>query len=102
MSEVFSSVGYQLGLGGIGGFIVGYTLKKISILIVVLIGLLIIFLLYLGTSGVISINYDALWQAMANLLGLAAGAFGWIVDLISIIPFLGSFFAGFFLGFKLG
>ncbi len=102
MSEVFSSIGYQLGLGGIGGFIVGYTLKKLSKLVVVLIGLLVIFLLYLGTSGVISINYDSLWQALANLLGLAAGAVGWIVGVISVIPFLGSFFAGFFLGFKLG
>ena len=58
--------------------------------------------MYLGISGVISINYDALFQAMAGLFGLASGAFGWIVSLISIIPFLGSFSAGFLLGFKLG
>jgi ABC-type dipeptide/oligopeptide/nickel transport system permease subunit len=39
MSAALPSVVYQLGVGGIGGFIVGYTIKKISKLIVVLIGL---------------------------------------------------------------
>jgi len=85
MSDILPSVVYQLGLGGIGGFIVGYSIKKISKLIVVLIGIFVVALLYLGTRGIISINYDELWDA-----------------LISLLPFMGSFLAGFVLGFKLG
>lgn len=102
MSAVLSSVVYQLGVGGIGGFIVGYAIKKISKLIVVLMGLFIIFLLYLGTSGIISVNYKELWNALANLLGFASQAATWLVGLISLLPFMGSFLAGFLLGFKLG
>lgn len=102
MSAVLPSVVYQLGVGGIGGFIVGYAIKKISKLIVVLMGLLIIFLLYLGTSGIISVNYEELRDALASLLGFAGQAATWLVGLISLLPFMGSFLAGFLLGFKLG
>jgi uncharacterized membrane protein (Fun14 family) len=102
MSEIFPSLGYQLGIGGIGGFIVGYAAKKISKLIVIVLGLFIVALLYLGVRGIISINYDALWNALANSLGMAESAFSWIVGVISLLPFAGSFIVGFLLGFKLG
>jgi uncharacterized membrane protein (Fun14 family) len=102
MSAVLPSVVYQLGVGGIGGFIVGYVVKKISKLVVVLIGLFIIFLLYLGTRGIISINYEELWNVLASLFGSAGQATAWLIGLISLLPFMGSFLAGFFLGFKLG
>jgi uncharacterized membrane protein (Fun14 family) len=102
MSDVLPSVVYQLGLGGIGGFIVGYAIKKISKLIVVLIGIFIIFLVYLGTKGIISINYEALWNALAGLLSFAGQAASWLIGLIALLPFMGSFLAGFILGFKIG
>jgi len=102
MSEIFPSLGYQLGIGGIGGFIVGYATKKISKLIVIVLGLFIIALLYLGVQGIININYDALWKTLANSLGMAESAFSWIVGVISLLPFAGSFIVGFLLGFKLG
>jgi uncharacterized membrane protein (Fun14 family) len=91
-----------LGIGGIGGFVVGYAFKKISKLIIVLIGLFIIALLYLGTSGIVNINYTALWDAVTGWLGSAGGAFSWLIGIISLLPFMGSFIVGFLLGFKLG
>jgi len=102
MSEVISPLVYQLGIGGIGGFIVGYALKKLSKLIVVLIGIFIIALIYLSTQGIISINYQALWNAAAGLVGGAEQAASWLVGIISVLPFIGSFIVGFLLGFKLG
>lgn len=102
MSGVLPPLGYQLGLGGIGGFIVGYAIKKISKLIVVLLGLFMIFLLYLGTSGVISINYQELWNALAGLLSFLGQTATWLIGLVSLLPFMGSFLAGLFLGFQFG
>ncbi|NWG11234.1 hypothetical protein HXY33_05750 [Candidatus Bathyarchaeota archaeon] len=102
MSELISPLIYQLGVGGIGGLIVGFTIKKISKLILFLIGLFLIFLLYLGTSGVISINYDELWEALAGLFNFAGQAASWLIGIISLLPFVGSFFVGFLFGFKLG
>ncbi|RJS69979.1 hypothetical protein CW693_01005 [Candidatus Bathyarchaeota archaeon] len=102
MSSVFPSVAYQLGIGGVGGFVLGYIIKKVSKLIAVLLGLFILFLLYLGVKGVISINYDALWKAIRDLLGFAGQAAGWLIGFVSLLPFMGSFIAGFLLGFKAG
>jgi len=102
MSEILPSFVYQLGLGGIGGFVVGYALKKLSKLVIILIGLFILVLLYLGTSGVISINYQALGEAVQGWIGLVSGAASWVIGLVSFLPFLGSFVVGFLLGFKLG
>ena len=102
MSETITPVVYQLGLGAIGGFVVGFALKKLSKLFFVLIGILVVVLLYLGINGIISINYGALWTAIANALGVAGGAASWLVGLISVLPFVGSFGAGFVLGFMIG
>jgi uncharacterized membrane protein (Fun14 family) len=102
MSEILSPLAYQLGFGGIGGLVVGYAFKKISKLMFVLIGFFIIVLFYLGVRGIISINYDALWKALANSLGMAESAFSWIVGVISLLPLAGSLVVGFLLGFKLG
>ena len=102
MSEIITPVVFQFGLGGIGGFVVGFALKKLSKLFLVLIGILVVVLLYLGINGIISINYGALWTAIANALGFAGGAASWVVGLISVLPFVGSFAAGFALGFLIG
>jgi uncharacterized membrane protein (Fun14 family) len=102
MSEIITPVVYQLGLGAVGGFIVGFALKKIAKLFIIVLGIFIIALLYLGINGVISINYGALWGTITGWLGGAGQAASWLVGLISIIPFLGSFLVGFLLGFKIG
>jgi uncharacterized membrane protein (Fun14 family) len=91
-----------LGVGGVGGFIVGFALKKLSKLILVLIGVFILALIYLSARGIININYNALWKAVASLLGSAKSAYSWLIDAISVLPFAGSFIAGFLIGLKLG
>jgi uncharacterized membrane protein (Fun14 family) len=102
MSEVLPHLGFQVGIGAVGGFIAGYAVKKISKLVAIVVGLFIAALVYLSIKGIISINYDALWNSLAGSLGLAGSAFSWIVDVISLLPFAGSFVASFLLGFKLG
>lgn len=91
-----------MGVGGVGGFIVGYAFKKISKLIIILAGLFFLLLLYLGYSGIIGINYDKLLEAIGNGLGLSGQAVQWLIGIISILPFAGSFTVGFFLGLKMG
>jgi uncharacterized membrane protein (Fun14 family) len=102
LSEVVSPLVFQLGVGGVGGFIVGFALKKLSKLILFLLGVFVLALIYLSTRGIINIKYDALWTALAKLLGSAGQAFSWLVGIISILPFAGSFIAGFLIGLKLG
>jgi uncharacterized membrane protein (Fun14 family) len=102
MSEFISPLAFQLGVGGVGGFVVGFAIKKLSKLVLVLIGLFLLALIYLGARGIININYDTLWSGLSSLLGLAGSAFSWLVGVISLLPFAGSFLVGFLLGLKLG
>lgn len=102
MSEVVGPVAAQLGLGGVGGFFVGYALKKLAKIIAILLGLGIVVLLYLSQTGYIQVNYDKLSEATSRLLGAAGQAQAWLTPLLANLPFAGSFLLGFALGFKKG
>ena len=102
MSEVLTPIVYQLGIGGILGFFVGYAVKKITKVVAVLIGLGALILIYLGYTDVISINYDKLAQMIQNLMGTASQASTILTPIIANLPFAGSFIAGLAVGIKLG
>jgi uncharacterized membrane protein (Fun14 family) len=102
MSEVLTPIVYQLGIGGVLGFFVGYAAKKITKVIAVLIGLGALLLIYLGYEGVININYDKLAQMIQNLMGTAGQATTALTPIIANLPFAGSFIAGVAVGVKLG
>ena len=97
-----SPLAYQFGVGGVGGFIAGYALKKLMKLVVVIIGLFILALVYLGYKGILSVNYDALGNSVSGALGLTGQAADLITPIIAHLPFAGAFGLAFFLGFKIG
>jgi len=102
MDGIVTPLVFQLGTGGIGGFVVGYAIKKIAKLIVVLIGIFLLALIYLSSQGILSVNYEKLSEAVSRWLGGAGEAVAWLTPIIAHLPFAGSFLVGFFLGFKLG
>ena len=102
MSEIVSPLVFQLGIGGVGGFIVGFALKKLSKLVLFLTDLFILALIYLSTQGIINVYYASLFSALSGLIGSAGSAFSWLVGVISLLPFAGSFIVGFLLGLKIG
>lgn len=102
MSEVLAPIVYQLGIGGVLGFFIGYATKKLTKLIAVLIGVFAVVLIYLGYQGVISINYDRLVETLQGLLGAAGQASAILTPVIANLPFAGSFIAGAAVGLKLG
>ena len=101
MSEALipiASIAYQLSVGGIGGFFIGYTVKKIT-RIAIIIGVVAFSFAYLAFTNVININYDALLNLWP---GLSDPVLGLLAPFISALPFLGSFFVGLMYGFKKG
>lgn len=102
MSEIITPIAFQLGVGGFGGFAVGYALKKLSKLVLFVIGLFLLILIYLNVKGIIGINYAALWNALNSTLGSLSSTFSWFVSAVSVLPFAASFLAGFALGMKAG
>lgn len=97
--EVVSPLLTQLGLGGVGGYLTGYALKKMAKLLALFVGLVFLGLQYLAHIGIIQINYDKLVLFVEQFTGKASGL---ATFLFSNLPFGVSFLAGSALGFKKG
>lgn len=98
MSEVLPPIAYQLGIGGFGGFFVGYIVKKV-LKIAIVIGAFIFALIYFAYSDVINVNYSELIESISTYAG---SAWEFLVPLLSNLPFIGSFILGLMLGLKAG
>lgn len=97
MSEVIIPIAYQLGIGGIGGFFVGYVVRKV-VRIAIIIGVVVFSIVYLAYSNVINIDYDEL----VGMTSVTEPVLGLLAPLLSAFPFLASFFIGIFFGLKKG
>ncbi|RLE50062.1 MAG: hypothetical protein DRJ31_02715 [Candidatus Methanomethylicota archaeon] len=100
--DITSSLIAQLGFGGLVGFVVGYAVKKILKLMLILLGLYAASLAYLAHRGFITINYDKFTEAFQSLTSMIQGGFNLPDFLTTNIPFAGSLIVGFWLGFKAG
>jgi len=94
-----------LGFGGVTGAIVGYTAKKLTKVVAILVGVVFILVQYLVYKGLISVNWEVVqttaegvWQSPD---GQTLADRVWEIMTLSL-PFGGGFVGGFALGFKLG
>ncbi|MGQ4916088.1 MAG: FUN14 domain-containing protein [Candidatus Asgardarchaeia archaeon] len=85
----------QLGMGGIAGFVLGYALKKIFKVFLILAGLYLATLIYLANNKYIEINYEKFFSNINENSILQS-----FQSMVSI-PVAG-FAVGFLLGFKAG
>ena len=90
---------YQLGIGGIGGFFVGYAVRKVFKIAVVL-GVFTFFLICLAYGDVIRVNYSELAESVSGFAKAVSPALGLLTPLVSHLPFIGSFILGLMFGFK--
>jgi len=102
MSEVFLPIAYQLGAGGVLGFVVGYAIKKMLKILAVILGLFALAIIYLGYSGIIQVNYEKFAELIERTYIGAGQASQWMTPIIAHLPFAGSFLAGIALGLKVG
>ncbi len=98
--ELLTPVAGEVGIGAIGGFLVGYALKKVAKILAVILGLGFLVLQYLAYKGIIVINYEALQDWVLHLLGMTEGAQSVVVDVLSHVPFGASFAFGLYMGFR--
>lgn len=90
-----------LGGGGIAGWCVGYTLKKVAKVVAIFLGITFITLQYLAYKHVITVDWNKVQNAV-DKQHLEQSAEGFMSVLTYNLPFAGSFVVGFFLGFKKG
>lgn len=95
----------QLGFGGIAGAAVGYTAKKVTKLLALLLGATFILVQVLVHYGLITVNWGAVESSAQGVWtgpdGVTLADRAWAI-VRDQLPFGGAFVAGFALGFKMG
>lgn len=111
MSLDFTSIGASIGFGGIAGFLIGYAIKKVMKIMLVIVGLFFAALAYFASQGIITINWDKLAGASTGAMtgiqnatgSVPAAADQTFSALANVgIPLTGSFAAAFIFGFMKG
>lgn len=95
MLDSFTPIMIQLGLGGVGGFFVGYLLKKV-LKFALMIGAFAFILAYFAYEKSITIDYA---QLVSRAEEIATPLWSSIYPVISQIPAVGSLVVGVILGF---
>lgn len=102
LSNILTPLAGEIGVGGIGGFLAGWALKKAAKMVAVLIGMAFLGLQYLAYKDIISIDYGALQNWVNELVGQASGTPSILIDFIAHAPFGAAFVGGFYLGLQKG
>ena len=97
MSEILTPIVSQLGTGAIGGFLIGYLIKKVLKIALMIAGFALIFF-YLAFDQVIEVNTA---QLLARVGEIASTASQYLSPLLSNLPFSGSLIMGVLAGFML-
>lgn len=94
---------FQLGVGALSGFMVGFAIKKIMKILIIVVGLFLLGILYLQWIGIITVDYASLIGKIENYTrNILGGATPFISQVTAHIPFGASFMAGFLIGYKKG
>ncbi len=87
----------DMGYAGFAGFVVGFAVRRILNLFLLLLGLYLLSLMWLANKGIISVNWD---QLFVLFKGMFEGFGAFVHGLIRKLAFAGSFAVGFAIGFK--
>jgi len=92
---------FQIGVGGAGGFLAGYAIKKIAKILAFFAGLYFLSILYLSQIGVVNINYNRFLETVS---GVATNeqVTNFLLATVSSLPFTASFAAGLIFGLRKG
>jgi uncharacterized membrane protein (Fun14 family) len=101
MSFIAIPVAYELAVGGLGGYFLGYALKKTTKFVALLIGIVILAVIYLAYSGLLNIDFQGFANETKNALNYLGQAFVNIAPFLTNLPLLGSFFVGLLLAYKM-
>jgi len=95
--EGFVVLANMLIIGGVGGYFIGYLLKRIFKVLLIGFGILIFFVASLAFVGTINVNYEGITIGITNLINPQQLSMI-LQSAISNLPLLASFAVGFLLG----
>ena len=97
MEDLIAPIMFMLVIGGVSGYLAGNLFKRVSGMALT-IGVVAFIVITLAYTGNLDVNFDAITSNISNVLGIIAPL--GIVALVSSVPFVGSFVAGLFVGFR--
>jgi len=92
---------FQIGVGGAGGFLAGYAVKKIAKILAFFAGLYFLSLVYLSQIGVVTINYEKFLEVTSGIV-TNEQVTNLLLAAATSLPFTASFGAGLIIGLKKG
>jgi uncharacterized membrane protein (Fun14 family) len=101
ISESLTSILFQICIGGIGGFFIGYALRKFA-KIALIIGVVVFSLIFLAYTNVINVDYAGLAEMTSSLVNAVNPALNVFAPLVAHVPFIASLIVGIFLGLTRG
>ena len=97
MENLIPPMIFLLIIGGISGYLAGHLVKKVSGMALT-IGIFAFIVIALAYTGNLDLNFEAITANISNVLGIIAPL--GIIALLSSVPFVASFIAGLFVGFR--
>jgi len=97
MEDLIPPIMFMLIIGGVSGYFAGHLVKKVSGMALT-IGVFAFIVIALAYTGNLDLNFEAITANISNVLGIIAPL--GIIALLSSVPFVASFIAGLFVGFR--
>ena len=97
MENLIPPMIFTLLAGGVAGYFAGNLIKRASRMALT-IGIFVFIIIALAYTGTLDINFDAITTKISNLLGIIAPL--GLTALVSSVPFVASFVAGLFIGYR--
>ncbi len=103
IKTLFPAIALPLSFGFIAGIIVGYTCKKLTKLLALVLGLFFIGLQILAYYRFIHVDWQTIGKATEGVINatVSSSPFWWTV-LTAHFPYVGAFSIGFIIGFRKG
>jgi uncharacterized membrane protein (Fun14 family) len=97
MEDLIAPIMFMFVIGGVSGYLAGNLVKRVSGMALT-IGVVAFIVIILAYTGNLDLNFDAITSNISNVLGIITPL--GIVALLSSVPFVASFVAGLFVGFR--
>jgi uncharacterized membrane protein (Fun14 family) len=97
MEDLITPIMFMLVIGGVSGYLAGSLFKRVSGMALT-IGIFAFVVITLAYTGNLDLNFEAIAANISNVVGIVAPL--GIITLISSVPFVASFIAGIFVGYK--
>ena len=98
-SEPFTAILFQVAIGGIGGFLIGFTLRKIA-KVALIIAVVVFSLIFLAYTNVVDVDYNGLFNMASRFIETVNPALNLITPLLTHLPFIVSLCFGIFIGVR--